>query len=1237
MQCKVKENFVMAIIEVLTVELGSSIAKAILKIWLRDHSIASDITSDLLGLIKGKTRDILAQHRAKRQFEAIGEKVAENLLPIFEAEKALLSGNSQTAIVLKISEILDNSILDARLLAEKDLEPAHLFKYLGELYPQRTKDFSREETEFFERILSEVCQNVIDIASELPSFTEQTLAEVLKRESDLIQKADLILEEVKRIRKSSEHPDESIQASLFENQYRRTVVRKLDELELFGADVSRASKRHRLSMAYVTLSVDAPVPEDDRIIEDKLGLDEQENHLKVISVEETILANPRLFVKGDAGSGKTTLLQWIAVRAALSDFKGRLGVLNEYTPFFIRLRQCVDKGLPAPEDFPALIAPTIAGTMPKGWVHERLLSGYAIVLVDGLDEISKVNRQDVKEWIRELVDHFPAARFILSSRPTAADEDWLGPEGFRESTLQPMTKQDIFAFIDHWHSAVNDALQDEVDKEELLPLAEKLKGLIEEKRSLYNLATTPLLCAMISALHRERRSQLPEDRIELYEACTSMLLERREVERKIDYRDYPKLTYRQKRALLNYFAYWLIKNKLSLVEFERADVHFEARVRIVEGLTSATGSDIRRLFLDRSGLLREPIKGSLHFAHRTFQEYLAAQAAIDEDDIGVLVSNAHDDQWREVVILGAGLAGQKKSEQLIADLIKRGDNEPKSRHQLHLLAIACLETSVLLAPDIKRELELRLKQLKLPRNMTEAKQWASAGELSIPYLSKGYKEKVEVTAACVRALLLIGGEMGLKWLEAFAKDRRSTVINELEKGLEYYDLDTYSKAVFSKNENFARIFRRIVSLTGIKYITYLESLTIHGDLHHGFEHRDYAINSLDAITNSTNMLYLKISGFSGDLDLAPIAKLSNLKFLVLDNLKMLESLADISQLENLETLQISNCERLTDIDTLRNFRKLRNLCIVKCNEIDDASALSELRELEALSLPGYNKITNLDFLLNCKNLKYLGLPYCSSLRDISTLSELTQIEAVSFCGCSQITDISSLLNLSELRILDLALCNPVVGVGIIQSLEKLRYLSLMGVRVNDLDKLSLSMPSLVAVNLIGVRAKQIEISSTKRQKSINVISIPQDMMLAKLYSELEYINRRKKHELTAKAETNDRLRVIHWERRERDLKQHIHNLEASKAHADPTEIDLESNIEFFSEYSNFRRRWRVMVLNKLDVEEFVYQLSFKQMYQSSGSSYNTILVKDLITMNPKRPVESYFLTGSRSSGLLHMR
>ncbi len=68
---------------------------------------------------------------------------------------------------------------------------------------------------------------------------------------------------------------------------------------------------------------------------------------------------------------------------------------------------------------------------------------------------------------------------------------------------------------------------------------------------------------MLCALNRDRRQQLPADRIELYEACCLLLLERRDKERKVDLSEYPVLSYRQKRLLLEDLAYWMMKNNYS--------------------------------------------------------------------------------------------------------------------------------------------------------------------------------------------------------------------------------------------------------------------------------------------------------------------------------------------------------------------------------------------------------------------------------------------------------------------------------------------------------------------------------------------------------------------------------------------------------------------------------------------------------------------------------------------------
>lgn len=59
--------------------------------------------------------------------------------------------------------------------------------------------------------------------------------------------------------------------------------------------------------------------------------------------------------------------------------------------------------------------------------------------------------------------------------------------------------------------------------------------------------------------------------------------------------------------------------------------------------------EVYRYLLERSGLLREPLDGAVCFIHRTFQDYLAARAAVEDLDFDLLAKNAHLGQWADVI------------------------------------------------------------------------------------------------------------------------------------------------------------------------------------------------------------------------------------------------------------------------------------------------------------------------------------------------------------------------------------------------------------------------------------------------------------------------------------------------------------------------------------------------------------------------------------------------------------
>src|SRR3569833_4684562 len=91
--------------------------------------------------------------------------------------------------------------------------------------------------------------------------------------------------------------------------------------------------------------------------------------------------------------------------------------------------------------------------MPAGWVRRRLTDGRAVVLVDGIDELPEAERPAARDWLGALTAAYPEARYVVTSRPTAAGERWLEAEGFAGAELRPMGAPEVEEFVRRWHAA----------------------------------------------------------------------------------------------------------------------------------------------------------------------------------------------------------------------------------------------------------------------------------------------------------------------------------------------------------------------------------------------------------------------------------------------------------------------------------------------------------------------------------------------------------------------------------------------------------------------------------------------------------------------------------------------------------------------------------------------------------------------------------------------------------------
>ena len=433
-------------------------------------------------------------------------------------------------------------------------------------------------------------------------------------------------------------------------------------------------------------------------------------------------------------------------------------------------------------------------------MHRQLRTGRALLLVDGVDELVPAQRAAVRTWLRGLLAEYPQLRVVVTSRPGAADRGWLSGEGFAPVLLERMSPLDVAAFCRRWHDALRDAAQRSAvvlpcSVDELREYERALLRQLDGRRHLRGLATSPLLCAMLCALNLDRRQQLPPDRMALYRDALALLLERRDAEREVPAGRTVVLDTGSKLAVLQHVAW-----RLSLAgraELPREDVLALVR-RAVERMPNVeyTAEDVLQHLLDRSGVLREPVVGRVDFVHRTFQEYLAAKEAVEDQPVDVLVTRAHLDQWWETIVMAVGHATPERRAELLGGVLDRTDTEPRHCRRLRLLAAACLDTAQMVDPEVIRRVEAAVEELLPPRGQNETRSLALAGGRMLRRLPSSLDGLSDASAAaCVKTAALIGGPEAQRLLARWAPDSRGAVQRALAQVWRYFDPGEYAEAV----------------------------------------------------------------------------------------------------------------------------------------------------------------------------------------------------------------------------------------------------------------------------------------------------------------------------------------------------------------------------------------------------------------------------------------------------------
>jgi hypothetical protein len=1007
-------------IETLLPVLSKPLAKFLLGYFIGD--LAGDVGGELAGMAAGRIGKIAQRRRAERLCQDTADRVAETVLDAFPKDR---EGINAEAVVHEVTKTLENNV-SAKAFLKMDLDAGKLTKAFRQQRPLPKAMFSEVEEAFYDRTLDTTVRCLVDVAASLGGFDSAYPAESLMRLSRILGDTGKILANIGDIKAllTGNAGDDSPEA--YEETYREAVISNLDFLELFGVDnIGQEAKRNALSVAFVSLNLSGGGKDDDEL----LPVDEALGGLA--------RGTGRLLVRGEAGSGKSTLFRWAAIEAAKGPWvaidslrRFPLQIIDDdrpvahldlewdwrsRVPFLIRLRDCKGGHLPRPEDFHLMVA-WEKRDPPKNWAVSVLESGRAMVLLDGVDEVPEKYRDTVRAGIEIMTKAYPENLFLVSTRPKGAKARWLAGLGFGEAEIYPMSEMDKGHFIDKWHAAVEAQLERAGIPEVLTGVAAALKAQLRGNPPISRLATYPLLCAAICALHWGRNENLPESQAGLCEALCQLLLDRRERETlDLDLGEFPEvyrdLSYEQKRAVTQDMAHFMVCNEISAIPTDRATTIAE---ETLAGLSDGDARDaevVRGGLLERGGIMREAFPGHIDFIHNTLKEFLAADRFAEGGFAGQLAGNCRKPAWHPVIVFAAATRKRGFADDLIDKILERGGSgEPTGkktrrtvpRRTAELLALQCRTAAIYLDEATKQRVASIEKDLFPPRTLTDAAVLAEGGDAVVPFLARRPRMGARPAAACVRTLRFVGTPKAQQCLRDYFDDKRITVLTELAQAVNPLELPAFRDMVSEGKRLPKGVAAQVTDLGSLAGLTALQSLDL----------ANTDVTDLGPLTGLKALQSLDLEG-TKVTDLGPLTGLKALQSLDLEGTKVtdLGPLADLPALRSLDLMftQVTNLGPLADLTALQSFSLARS-------QVTDLGPLARLTALRRLFLGGV-QATDLEPLAGLTALNSLILMY-SQVSDLGPLAGLTALQLLDLRG-TKVTDLEPLAGLTALRSLHL--------------------------------------------------------------------------------------------------------------------------------------------------------------------------------------------------------------------------
>jgi formylglycine-generating enzyme required for sulfatase activity/DNA-binding winged helix-turn-helix (wHTH) protein len=407
-------------------------------------------------------------------------------------------------------------------------------------------------------------------------------------------------------------------------------------------------------------------------------------------------ANDPVVVLGEPGSGKSTSAAMLAARSARRAINGAAQI-----PIWVNLGAIVANPRWTAEKILLSGVPELelaisrsgehAGLDLSQFLENALVTGNALLLLDGLDEVKDFALPKVRDSINIALSQRNGSKVVISCRTFDYRHDSPSRKVPVEQELEllPLSQQEKIDYVARWYAAAARAGGFRPD------LADSLRDALQQeilrKSVVADMAGLPLLLALLTLIHS--RQELPDSRSVVCDQAIKFMLAETPPWRERD----PGAPTEASGPIVRLAVEVAFRRHLAEEDKSNSggwlthELILSEAKKIVESLRQAGAARgtpspeaLSEQFENSHGLLLEAGPDRFRFSHRYFQEYLAGQHFARGRDRALALSSGGGTHWREPFRLMASFAGHNGDNlyyilQLITDLL---DAEDVSAQQL---------------------------------------------------------------------------------------------------------------------------------------------------------------------------------------------------------------------------------------------------------------------------------------------------------------------------------------------------------------------------------------------------------------------------------------------------------------------------------------------------------------------------------------------------------------------------